>query len=260
MAPDVTSFLAEPDTHEHAQLTAEIRATKAEVHRAFEHAWTNERHKGSEDTYVPKWGPFEVSTVLEKAWPRFMQKNPRVPLEGLIKNQFLVFRPNAEGILEKIDGSQPWAVPCLPPTRGIENQLAIERQEARALWVENRPPRPNWEEIDNKTFQMSEAPVEMPPSEAENMLDFEFQALELSEHQKLMLLPVETRLRQIEYPEVVRRRVGQIKRAKRANKWSTKFKTMFVGRGRAKWTAALKDTSRSLHPPSSSLARCLRDV
>ena len=253
LAPDVTSFLAEPDTHEHAQLKAEIRLAKSEVHRAFEHAWANKKHEGSEDTYVPKWGPFEVTSVLETALPRFQAKNPRVPLEGLIKNQFLVFRPNEQGILEKIDESKPWAVPTLPPTRGIENKLAIERLDARADWVDGRPPRPDWEAIDTATVQLSEVPNEMPPEEAENMLEFDYEGLELTEHQKLMLLPPETRIRQVEYPESIRKRFGGRKCGKRKNKWGQKFKKLFVEKGRAKWSAALKDTIfLSPHRPSSS--------
>ena len=39
LAPDVTSFLQEPDTHEHAQLKAAIREVKSEIHWAVEQDW-----------------------------------------------------------------------------------------------------------------------------------------------------------------------------------------------------------------------------
>ena len=154
----------------------------------------------------------------------FKQLNPKVPLEGLIKNQFLVFRPNNEGVLEKIDEGKAWAVPILPPTRGIENKLARERLAARAEWVEDKPPRPNWEQLDNANFEWDQAPNEMPLAEAENakvenVLDFEFGNLGLTERQKAMLLPPSARTRNIEYPEAVRKRTAVNMKNKRKNKW-----------------------------------------
>ena len=62
-------------------------------------------------------------TVLEKGLKNFRESNKRVPLEGLIKNQFLATRPTLEGRLEKIDESAAWVVPVLPPTRGIPNKM-----------------------------------------------------------------------------------------------------------------------------------------
>ena len=56
LAPDTTSFLAEPDTHEHSQLKASVRKIKAEVHRSYEAAWQSQRREGCRDSYVPSWG------------------------------------------------------------------------------------------------------------------------------------------------------------------------------------------------------------
>ena len=240
LAPDVTSYLAEPDTHEHAQMKAEIKKAKAELHHQHEHAWKSQRAEGSTDTYMPKWGPFEVWAVLERALKAFKRNNRVVPLEGLIKNQFLVFRPNNEGVLEKINEGKAWAVPLLPPTRGIENKLACERLAARAEWVDGVPPRPDWEELDNINFEWNQAPNEMPPAEAEYALDCEFSSLNLTERQRSMLQPVSSRIRNIEYPEAVRKRTAVKKLAKRKNKWARKFHKLFQGKGRDKWHAALK--------------------
>ena len=80
---------------------------------------------------------------------------------------------------------------------------------------------------------------DMPPEEAENLIEFDYEGLQLTEHQKVMFMPVETRIRNVEYPEVIRKRVGAKKSANRENKWGQKFKQMFCARGRAKWSAAL---------------------
>ena len=240
LAPDTTSFLAEPDTHEHAQMKASIRKVKAEVHRAYEAAWHSQRREGCRDSYVPMWGPFELYTVLEKGLKSFKESNPRVPLEGLIKNQFLAIRPTSDGRLAKIDESAEWAAPILPPTRGIPSRQALERLRDVELWLGNTPPRPDWEQLDNVSFQLREVANEMPPEEAENQLEFEFEKLSLTEHQKLMLLPPSRRIRQIEYPEAVRKRTAVKKAWKRKNQWSAKFSELFVGKGRKKWAVALE--------------------
>ena len=87
-------------------------------------------------------GPFELYTVLERGLKSFKESNPRVPLEGLIKNQFLAVRPTSEGRLEKIDESAEWAVPIMPPTRGIPPTQALERLQDTATRPDNKPPRP----------------------------------------------------------------------------------------------------------------------
>ena len=239
LAPDVTSYLAEPDTHEHAQMKAEIRSCKAELHRAYELAWMGQRPVGCRDTYTPKWGPFELYTVLEKGLKGFKAKNPRVPLEGLIKNQFLIVRPSLEGRLEKIDESAEWAVPVLPPTRGIPNREAVQRLRDVAEWVDNRPPRPDWEQLDTANFHLAEVPNE--PAEPEVLeLEMEVSALQLSEHQRKMLLPPSARIRQIEYPDAIRKKTSVKKSVKRKSIWAAKFRQLFVGKGRKTWAKAFE--------------------
>ena len=38
-APEVTSALQEPDTHEHSQLKSQVREVKSELHWALEAEW-----------------------------------------------------------------------------------------------------------------------------------------------------------------------------------------------------------------------------
>ena len=60
-APEVTSWLQEPDTHEHSQLKALIRAVKREMHWALEQEWLRECKKTDKNELRPptSWGPFE---------------------------------------------------------------------------------------------------------------------------------------------------------------------------------------------------------
>ena len=109
-APDVTSFLQEPDTHEHSQLKAEIREVKSELHWALESEWKQEKKKpeNHDIQYPASWGPWECIHVVSEAYKRFRDKNKgKVPLEGLQANQMLRVRPTAlgpEGRLELVTG------------------------------------------------------------------------------------------------------------------------------------------------------------
>ena len=111
-APDVTSFLQEPDTHEHSQLKAEIREVKSELHWALESEWVQQKKKieNHDLQYPASWGPWECIYVVSEAYKRFREKyKGKVPLEGLQANQMLRVRPTAlgpEGRLELVTGSE----------------------------------------------------------------------------------------------------------------------------------------------------------
>ena len=69
MAPDVTSFLQEPDTHEHSQLKATIRQVKGEIHWALEQDWL-QKVKADPETryqYPSVWGPYECLYCVSEA-------------------------------------------------------------------------------------------------------------------------------------------------------------------------------------------------
>eukprot|EP00972_Heterocapsa_arctica_P045031 6645349-Heterocapsa_arctica.AAC.1 len=59
MAPDVTSFMQEPDTHEHSQLKAIIREVKEELHMALENEWKHASKTKTGLKYPNCWGPYE---------------------------------------------------------------------------------------------------------------------------------------------------------------------------------------------------------
>ena len=99
-APDVTSFLQEPDTHVHAQIKADIRSCKGELHWALETEWLARRNEDPTLAYPNVWAPFECVWVLPKGLARFKAKSEgRGPLQGLQANHMLRVRPTAEGWL-----------------------------------------------------------------------------------------------------------------------------------------------------------------
>ena len=83
----------------------------------------------------------------------------------------------------------------------------------------------------------------------ELILEADFEGLELSEHQRLMLLPVEARIQNQVYPASVQSRVANhfealSKKLKdggpRKNKWTAKLKGHFTGKLRSKWNHTLR--------------------
>ena len=85
------------------------------------------KHKEHKD-YVPRWGPHEVVYVASESLKRFKQMRKTVPLEGMIRNNRLVFRHNAKGEPEIPPDTEPYFYK-LPPNRGIPPQAAIDRLE-----------------------------------------------------------------------------------------------------------------------------------
>ena len=165
MAPDVTSFLQEPDTHEHAPLKAVIREVKAELHFELETEWKEASKHTPGLKYPNCWGPYECLYLVGKALERFKKKFPNVPLEGLQAVQMLRVRPTIEGRLEIVTGREPWSHKTTP-SRGISMKLQETRDEIIEAWHENIPPVPDWALLDGEAFfQADIAPPERPADE-----------------------------------------------------------------------------------------------
>ena len=233
LSPDVTSYLQEPDTHEHSQLKSIIREIKGEIHFTMEQAFLSEC-KNPHAIYEPKWGPYELLKIVGESLKRFKEKYPRVPLHGLARLNTLVFRPSKDGGVEITDSTAEWNAPKFPPSRGIPPTAALERMRAVRQWIDEnkRAPKPDWAVLD-ECFHFE--PHELEHDEAEDTFDFAFQGLELTEHQKLMLLPPDKRIKQLVYPEAVKNRVMLKKSGKRKNQWGAKFGKFFAGRAALRW-------------------------
>ena len=142
-APEVTSWLQEPDTHEHSQLKSLIRAVKSELHFALEHEYLREcKRVGSSKLKLPtSWGPFECLHVISEAYGRFQAKfKEQVPLEGLQANQMLRVRPSTEGTLELVQGTEEWSFNTMPG-RGIPGETRRPARPDRRGLGGQRPSR-----------------------------------------------------------------------------------------------------------------------
>ena len=94
-APDSGAFLQEPDTHEHAQIKADIRYVKNETQFDLEQEATQKNKKESK----VKFGPRDCLHVCTKGIEMFKIRNPLVPIQGVIQNHILAVRPT------KVDGT-----------------------------------------------------------------------------------------------------------------------------------------------------------
>jgi hypothetical protein len=250
MAPDVTSFLQEPDTHEHSQLKSLIRGVKSELHFALETEW-KEASKTTRNLKYPNcWGPYECLHVIGKSLERFKQNYPNVPLQGLQATQMLRVRPTLEGTLEMVSGQESWSE-STHPSRGITPKLCAKRDEIIKNWPNNIPPEPNWKLLDGEGFfQADNAPEQM--VEGEEPLELAFGDLELTAHQKIMLVPPEARLKTLLFPASLKRR-ALFQKHNRKNRWGEKFTGHFTSKQSKKWRKRASEQDGQVKLDESSL-------
>ena len=91
-ASDCTSFLQEPDTHEHRRFKSQYKKVNGELQHDLEHEL---RVQGKESART--WGAWELMHILSEGQARFRAANPRVPLQGLVQNQVFAYRPDRKG-------------------------------------------------------------------------------------------------------------------------------------------------------------------
>ena len=218
---------------------------KGELQHDLEHEL---RAQGKESARA--WGAWEFMHILSEGQKRFKEANQRVPMQGLIQNQVLVFRPDRNGKLTLIDSSADETTKAiaskleifrLPPGKGISPDLANQRVQAEAAWNDGEPPTPNWENLnknEDNYIMLDDLPDN--PSEDEFQLDFETKDLQLTEHQKAMLLPPEIRIKSLLMPASIRARVQSKKVAKRRSRWAEKYTGVFAGKLAKKWNRAVK--------------------
>ena len=113
-------------------------------------------------------------------------------------------RHTLEGRLELVKATESWSH-CTLPGRGISPSLAQQRDEEVASWPEGVPPVPEWEQLEAPMLFHDDLPEE--PGADDIVIDCELASLELSDHQKLMLQSVESRMASIIAPGSVASRV-----------------------------------------------------
>ena len=165
----------------------------------------------------------------------------KVPLEGLQSNQMLRVRPTAEGRLEPVTGFESWSF-SIQPGRGICDHEKTTRDEKIARWVNNIPPEPDWDRLNINYLIQDDLPAE--PESMEPIFELALSSLELTDHQKLMLEPPESRLKNLVFPKSIRDRATVKRSCKRRNKWATKFEGLFHGKSAKKWAKRLRAGGR----------------
>jgi hypothetical protein len=244
-APGVTSFLQETDTHEHFQERSCYREVSRELHFALEH-WAKQKNIDVRMDF----GPWEFLQVLRKGQLEFRERNPLTPLLGLVQTQILIYRPSADGHSEIIDDCEAPTTKALfdelklvrmPPSRGVSAQLARDRilinQKEWHIWV---PPSPDWDILNRKTPNyLFQDDLPQMPGDDDFVHDMDLKDLQLTEHQKAMLLPVDHRSANVIMPGSISSRVRTKNKLQqqRKSRWANKFKGVFMGKWSAKWKA-----------------------
>lgn len=127
-----------------------------------------------------------------------------------------------------------------PPSKGIAESWCKRRDEKVKNWPDNVPPKPDWENLQDGYTRVVQDDMPTAPTAEDVAFDVEFEGLELSQHQKVMLLPVDLRIHDLVYPSAVQARVAQLRSGRRTNKWSANLKGHFIGKMQAKWRAAVQ--------------------
>ena len=248
LAPDVTAILQEPDTHEHFPLKKCFKQIKEDLHHDLEAEARNQKKETPTN-----WGAYEVLWVVGRGLKKFKLEHPLVPLKGLIENQLLIIRQNDEGNFERIDHSNHESTRAIRDKmgihrectgRGINQATVAARLELFEAWQDNQdegPSTPDWEWLHTKglvTLHGDDVPQEPGPEDA--LFDFRFQDLDMSEHQKLMLQPIEKRIESVIYPAGIQARVRSHVKCQRRNRWASKFKGYSLGKSAKKWADRIK--------------------
>ena len=95
-----------------------------------------------------------------------------------------------------------------PPARGLVQKWCLDRDDCVRAWPQGVPPIPDWGLLDKSQPVLDDMPPQ--PEEDDIVFEEEFEHLELSEHQKLMLLPVALRIKQLVYPSSIKARIKTI--------------------------------------------------
>jgi hypothetical protein len=124
-----------------------------------------------------------------------------------------------------------------PASKGISDNWCRVRDALVRKWPANKPPKPDWDQYDDENILVQDdMPAEPGPDDVVLELD-DFETLELTDHQKVMLLPVDTRIQNIVYPASIQARVQAISKhgKNKKSQWNAKFKGHFMGKNASKW-------------------------
>ena len=248
IAPNATSCLQVADTHIHSVLKAYLRQAKAELQAYWDQQAALEGVQPS-----TAWGPFESLHVVCQGYQKLQELQTRTDLvlKGFIQNQLLVYRPNAQNELVRVDSLWPdfaQAHPRTPPGRRIPFTLAQWRIAVHHTWEDGMPPEPDWSSLDtmgnylHQTYDKEEKPDEAVE------LDCRFAGLELNQDQIDMIKPAEQREPPgPPVPAHIARRVSHVmatesarRKRKVKSRWAATLASRKSAKHALKWTAQVK--------------------
>ena len=133
-----------------------------------------------------------------------------------------------------------------PPAKGIATSWCQQRDKGIRELEQGKPfPKPDWDVLNDQKLFESDLP-EQAADEAEPMIfevDASFKDLELTQAQKLMLLPVEMRIKELMYPKSIENRIKALAKktsVHRKNKRAAKLGGHVLGTTGRKWARKIK--------------------
>ena len=135
--------------------------------------------------------------VMARGYEKMLELQARtdVVLKGFVQNQLLAYRPDAQGLLQRVDDHWPefdQRCPRKPPGRSISFVLAQWRGQRHVTWVDGEPPEPQWDSLDTIGNYLHQTYDQEEPDE-EIEWDFRFHGLQLTEEQVEMMKPAAQR-------------------------------------------------------------------
>ena len=247
--PETTPMLQPSDTCQIATNKAVGEIVKSELQLQL-----MEKAKRDGDTYQAKFGPYELFTVAAAmaAEGQKRQSDRDVVLGQMIKSQCMVYRPNADGKLQSIDG-QPWALqfPRFPFQSGLQQNWVLSRF---SYFDEHSvPPIPDWTVLDDEVFHQDpfqEAVGAEPPLE----LDVPSAVVmeQLTDADREMLKSPQERWASMALPAQLKSQARKKQSDKKRDRWGKRLSRIFQ-KGKSKQWQNAREFDKDARPvPSTS--------
>ena len=113
-----------------------------------------------------------------------------------------------------------------PPSKGLAESWCQARDARVRAWPDNKPTIPNWDNFtDAAILEADDLRAEPNPDEDAVLEIPDLEHLQLTEHQKVMSLPVDMRIQSILYLASIKARVNLERKPRfgRKSKWADKF-------------------------------------
>lgn len=222
LAPDTTSFLAEPGTIDHSQLTAHIRRANAVLHRALEHAHSQADGWGASDQVCPQLGPIRGRTSSPHSASKLQGGEPESPPRGPHQEPYPRLPPERRGLARAHPPGPQLGGARAPPNERHPVQVGGSAPPVGQVVARGATAQAEVGARRQSQVPLFERPCEKPEdTQDEQRVEIESHMLELTPYQREMLKPLEARMVEARYTASTRARVAPSTTSlRRRNRWA----------------------------------------